>query len=135
MKGKEFDPKQCYKEEGKTGKHPYDSWVDNMYPEKPSYSFSEDISNRSYTELFSKLEELGHGESLKKFIAVDKAATHGDGDFSVEIHGLVDESNRFYIISEKVTRYKLPELTAEDFLNQIEGIKSEVRDEEVEKES
>lgn len=46
------------------------------------------------------LDSLEHGETLQKFIAVDK----GSGDFNVEIHGLVTEEGKMIIYSEKIDR-------------------------------
>lgn len=50
------------------------------------------------------LESLEHGETLVKFIATDPGTE--DGDFSVEIHGLVKEDGTLIICSEKVTPQK-----------------------------
>lgn len=47
------------------------------------------------------LESMEHGQTLTKFVAVDKGSE--DGDFTVEIHGLVSEDGTLTIVSEKVT--------------------------------
>jgi hypothetical protein len=56
--------------------------------------FIEDIS--------TALESKSHGEFLQKFIAKDDGGP--DGDFSVEIHGFVDQNGKFIIISEQFHR-------------------------------
>lgn len=45
-------------------------------------------------------ESLQHGETLTKFIAWDKG--RDGGDFTVEIHGFVDEQGQLIITHEKV---------------------------------
>lgn len=46
--------------------------------------------------------EIEHGETLRKFVAYDKSAI--DHDFSVELHGFIDECGNMYITNEIVKR-------------------------------
>ncbi len=63
---------------------------------------SDDMKRRTHWDRSSEVEwdELSSGETLVKFIAVDKGMT--DGDCTVTIHGFRDSRGVFYITNEKV---------------------------------
>lgn len=94
--------------------HFHDVADDMCDTNKPTTYFNKTTSNKIYTELFSDLEDLFHGEKLTKFVARNSGTVYGDGDVSVEIHGLVRENGTIYIVSEKVTRYNLEENVYEE---------------------
>lgn len=50
--------------------------------------------------------QLEHGETLRKFVAKDESDSLPHVDFSVEIHGLIDESGNFYITDQITTKRK-----------------------------
>lgn len=52
-------------------------------------------------DISESLEDLSHGATLTKFVAVDKGT---DSDLSVEIHGLITSDGKFIIVSEKFER-------------------------------
>lgn len=55
------------------------------------------------------LENLSHGEKLTKFVVKTKDGIEGHPD--VEIHGLITESGKFIILSEK---FKILEIGEKD---------------------